>query len=342
VLALVQSAAHPGDTLAWEHVRMTPFAAVLAKEGVSTPEDLTRRLLGQIHGVGFERTVEAWVAAVEPLLAADDVFSRERARQLVDAARLFDATGSREVAEFVAFMERHTVRETEGAAVVRVMTIHKSKGLGFDVVLLPDLEGTRLDQTRGGLAVHKAPDRSVEWVMDPPPRLIAEHDPVLASHARVAEAEAGYEALSLFYVALTRAKRGLYVITKAPGDSTSRNYPRLLAATLAGGAEQAQVVDVGSLRLEGAWCEGGSRWHESAQATAARPPEIQPAVQITGGRVAMRRFQALRPSAHGGAFSPARLFSLQAGEAVGFGTAVHRLLAQVGTGRRPARRLERR
>lgn len=332
VLALVQVAAHPGDTLAWEHVGMTPFAAVLAREGMTSPEALTQRLLGQIHSRGFERTVESWVAAVEPQLAADDVFSRERARQLVDAARLFDATGSRDAAEFVAFMERHTVREPEGAAVVRVMTIHKSKGLGFDVVLLPDLEGTRLDQARGGLAVHKAPDRSVEWVLDPPPRLVAEHDPVLAGHRREAEAEAGYEALSLFYVALTRAKRGLYVITKAPGDSSSRNYPRLLAATLGAGNEQAREVAVGELRLEGAWSEGDPQWHASVETFPGRPAESPLPPTITSGRSSLPRFQALRPSAQGGTHNPARLFSLRAGDATGFGTAVHRLLAEVEWG----------
>jgi ATP-dependent helicase/nuclease subunit A len=331
VLALVQAAAHPGDTLAWEHVQMTPFAAVLMKEGVATPEALTWRLLGQIHGTGFERTVAGWVAAVEPYLAPEDAFSRERARQLVDAARLFDATGSREAAEFVAFMARHTVREPEGAAVVRVMTIHKAKGLGFDVVLLPDLEGTRLDQARGGLAVHKASDRSVEWVLDAPPKLIAEQDAVLAAHAREAEAEAGYEALSLFYVALTRAKRGLYLITKAPGESTSRNYPRLLAATLGAGAEQGREILIGGLRLEGAWSEGDPRWHE-AVAAASRPPETAVPVRIAGGHEAMRRFQTLRPSARGEDFAPARMFSLQGGDAAGFGTDVHRLLAQVEWG----------
>jgi hypothetical protein len=33
------------------------------------------------------------------------------------------------------------LREVETAGAIRVLTIHKSKGLGFDVVILPDLEG---------------------------------------------------------------------------------------------------------------------------------------------------------------------------------------------------------
>ena len=79
--------------------------------------------------------------------------SRERARQFTVAAGLFDATGSRDVAEFIQFMERYTVRDTDAAAVIRVMTIHKAKGLGFDCVVLPDLEGKILSERRAGLGV---------------------------------------------------------------------------------------------------------------------------------------------------------------------------------------------
>jgi ATP-dependent helicase/nuclease subunit A len=332
VLALLQAAAHPGDTLAWEHLQMTPFAAVLPGEGIRDREDLTRRVLGQIHALGFERTVAHWVNAVEPELEADDAFTRARGRLLVEAARRFDDTGGRAVAEFVAFMERHTIREPEGAAVVRVMTIHKAKGLGFDVVVLPDLEGTRLDQARGGLAVHKAADRSIEWVLDAPPRLIAQHDPVLAAHTREAEAEAGYEALSLLYVALTRAKRGLYVITGRPGESTSRNYPRLLADTL-GGAEAEIEIAIGDLHARGAWSDGDGTWHRSVAPAAAPAARKAPGPIATAP--ATRRFPSLRPSAQEEGVFAAGMFSLQRGAATAYGTTVHGLLAQVEWGPAP-------
>lgn len=333
LLALIQAAAHPGDTLAQEHVRMTPLGAVVAESGLATPERLTERVLGQIHAEGFERTLEFWARAVEPRLAADDAFSRERARQLVDAARLFDATGSREAAEFLAFAERHTVREPEGAAVIRVMTIHKSKGLGFDIVLAPDLEGTRLDQARRGLAVHKAADRSVEWVLEAPTRLIAQSDAVLAAHTREAEAEAGYEALSLLYVALTRAKRALYVITEPAGDSKSLNYPRVLAETLGGGGEEAGEVRVGALRLPGMWSAGEPDWLEKLAAPAAPATEREAAAVLAPAVSGSRRWAAVRPSARkAGVVAAESLFTLQGAVGADFGAAVHRLLAEVEWG----------
>lgn len=328
LLALVKAAAHPGDTLAREHVLMTPLAARLAEEGLAAPEVLTQRVLGQIHAEGFERTMDTWWRRLEPRLAVDDAFTRERARQFMAAAGLFDATGSRDVAEFIQFMERHTVREPDAVAVVRVMTIHKAKGLGFDVVILPDLEGTRLDGRRDGLAVQHAANRSVAWVLDLPGKLFAEQDAVLAAHLRAAEADAGYENLSLLYVAMTRAKRAMYLVTKPSGKSTSRNFPKLLAETL---GEAGESVGVGKLELAGAWAVGDADWHTRvAPPPVALPrtmelPRLDPAA---GSR--SRRLPARRPSDEkDGTIAAAPIFALGDRVSTEFGTQVHALLAEV-------------
>jgi ATP-dependent helicase/nuclease subunit A len=332
LLALLQAAAHPGNTLAWEHVQMSPLRDVLAAAGITQREDATRRVLAQVHEGGFERTIEAWLQPLEARLPADDVFSRGRGRQLAAAAARYDESGSRDVAEFIAFMERYVIRDAESAAMIRVMTIHKSKGLGFDVVLLPDLQGKRIDEKRPGLAVEKAADRTVEWILDLPPKLFHEADEVLARHVRAAEADACYEALSLLYVALTRAKRGMYVIVEPVGKSVSRNYPRLLAETL--GADE-QAVSVGGRSFPGVWASGDPNWFQAIQPTASSPvrsagPTLEP-IPDPEGRGGRR--EARRPSGQGEEPMPAaQIFSLEQAAAAEFGRAVHQLLAQVEWG----------
>ncbi|HEX2852089.1 MAG TPA: UvrD-helicase domain-containing protein [Opitutaceae bacterium] len=337
LLALVKAAAHPGDTLAHGHLRMTPLGDLLVAEGLAEPERLTRRLLGQIHAEGFERTMDFWLRRLEPRLAADDAFSRARGRQFIAAAGLFDATASRGIAEFIQFMESYTVRDAEAAAVVRVMTIHKAKGLGFDVVILPDLEGTKLDARRKGLAVQRAPDRSVEWVLDLPDRLFAEQDTVLAAHLRAAEADACYENLSLLYVAMTRAKRAMYVITKPPGKSASRNFPKLLAEALGG---ESATVRVGKQEFAGAFSEGDADWHTRI---APPTPEVRGAPEIgrldpaTVGK--SQRLPSRQPSDEKtGLLGGAQLFALTGGgsAAADFGDALHRLFAEVEWASDPA------
>jgi len=314
LLALFRAAAHPGDTAARELVKMTPLQPVLETEDCAADDALSERLLREIHADGFERTVEAWVRRLEPKLAPDDGFSRERGRQLAEAARLFDDTGSRDLAEFVQFVERHTVRDADTAAVVRVMTVHKAKGLGFDLVILPDLEGTRLAARRRGLAVQRARDRTVEWVLDLPPEAFFSQDEVLAGHVAAAEADACYEELAVLYVAMTRAKRAMYVITEAVGTSQSHNFPRLLQETL---GEK--------------WSSGDERWFEAIARGAQESAPVPGLATVVATR-ALRRPARTPSEARKAESAGPELFTMEGGGAAEFGRAVHALLAQVEWG----------
>jgi ATP-dependent helicase/nuclease subunit A len=194
--------------------------------------------------------------------------------------------------------------------VVQVMTIHKSKGLGFDVVLLPDLEGNSLStRRREGLAIQRAADRSVEWVMDLPAKLFHQHDPVLAAYVAEAEAEAAYEKLCLFYVAMTRAKRALYLITKPVSEkSKSDNFPRLLAETLGTAGAGGDIV-VGNWRGAGAYVEGTGDWFVATAIVAAgiteQPMRAGIEVLVTGVCVASSGAYALGDQGRRGEWSGA-------------------------------------
>ncbi|HEY9250044.1 MAG TPA: UvrD-helicase domain-containing protein, partial [Rariglobus sp.] len=333
VLALLKAAAHPGDRFAWEQVRMTPLAGVIATRIDGGEALLPRDVLQQIHAEGFARTVETWLRRLEPVIAADDVFSRERARQLTEAAQFFDATGSRDVAEFLQFAERHVVRDAETAAVVRVMTIHKSKGLGFDVVVLPDLEGNSLaTRRRDGLAVQRTADRAVEWILDMPPKLFHENDAVLSANVAEAEADAAYEKLCLFYVALTRAKRAMYLITKPAGmKSVSTNFPRLLAETLGTTAVSANPA-VGAWACDAVFAEGESRWFEAIPLIGEAPDHAGAETGIDGfpAGVGSVRHPARTPSGtKTGLVAGVALFGAGSSGAANFGTALHQAFAAV-------------
>jgi ATP-dependent helicase/nuclease subunit A len=221
------------------------------------------------------------------------------------------------------------VREADTAAVIRVMTVHKAKGLGFDLVILPDLEGTRLDSRREGLAVQRAADRSVDWVLDLPGKLFSAHDAVLAAQVHAAEDDACYENLSLLYVAMTRAKRAMYLITKPSGKSTSRNFPKLLAGTL---GEERVTVRVGKLELAGAFAEGDAAWHTRVEPAPVEKPAAAELARLDPAAVSKSpRLQARRPSDQKtGVLDAAKMFTLGGDQSgADFGRAVHALLAEV-------------
>lgn len=322
LLALLRVAAHPGDTLAWEHVQMTPLAHVLAAEDIRSGDALTVRLLTEIHALGFSGTLEAWLRRLAPVLAGDR-FSQERGEMLVAAAVEFDAEGSRDVADFLEFAARYTLRDADAAGVVRVMTVHKSKGLGFDLVILPDLEGKTLAARRDGLAVQKSAERVVEWVLDLPAKLFVERDPVLAAHLAAAEADAAYENLCLLYVAMTRAKRAMYIITEPIGaKSVSRNFPRLLRETLGETWTSAAT--------------GDPRWFETIAPPETRAEHGAGIVLLderAGDRMGaprIARHPARTPSAlKTGMLDGAQLFAFDGGRAADFGHTLHERLSEI-------------
>ncbi len=312
LLALLRAAAYPRDGFAGGHVAMTPVGRVIERLGWGEEDHWITQVLGEIEDLGFGGMLAAWVRRLEPELAPDDAFSRLRARQVVEAARRFDEGGGGPVAAFLRWMEAFTVRETDAPGVVRVMTVHKAKGLGFDVVIAPDLQGQSIDQRRRGLLVQRDAAQAVDWVLDTPAKLIVENDPALAELDRAERAEAAYEALCRLYVALTRAKRALYVVVQPSGKSQSRNLPKLLQRAL------------GEV-----WSAGDAEWWRSLPVIAKAEEGLDAGPVAAERRPARRaRLVARTPSEEGGAALEGRVwFSRSAGSRAERGTDVHALLA---------------
>jgi ATP-dependent helicase/nuclease subunit A len=146
-----------------------------------------------------------------------------------------------------------------------------------------------------------------------PGKIFYEHDPVLSEHVAAKEADAAYEALCKFYVAMTRAKRAMYVITKTVGSSGSRNFPKLLEQSLGEN-----------------WEDGDRAWY--AALTVVPPsdlglPGLMPLVESDAGRVA--RLPSRRPSDAKPGAKLISLFGREGEEAADFGTKVHELFETV-------------
>ncbi|MBX7208791.1 MAG: UvrD-helicase domain-containing protein [Verrucomicrobiaceae bacterium] len=333
LLSIFQCAAHPGDTLAWEHLRMTPFRAVLDAAEMNAGR-LASEVLRQVFDHGFEHALRRWLHALAQADVTLDAFSQQRAEAFALAARLFDDGGSRDIDEFLAYAGRYTVREPDTRSAVQVMTIHKSKGLTFDCVILPDLEGSSLTTVRRGIGVKRDKRRHVEWVFDLPPGDIVRADPVLATYREEREAEAAYEELCKFYVALTRAKHANYLIAAPrPASSTSKNFIQLLDLTLGGASARAATFGgvKANVVFETSTPSTSRRWFEAAAPQQQAPPvAAEPApvrrATFTGRERPVRR----TPSGSETAVVTARqLFSRGGRFARSYGTLVHAFFEQI-------------
>ncbi|HET7580305.1 MAG TPA: helicase-exonuclease AddAB subunit AddA [Bacillales bacterium] len=141
-------------------------------------------------------------------------------RALYDRARQYENTSFRGLFRFLRFVERMRDRGSDfGAAralgeqedVVRVMTIHKSKGLEYPVVFVAGLNKQfNFSDSRGKYMLHKELGFGTKYI-DPKLRISYPTLSMLAMK-RQSEMEMIAEEMRVFYVALTRAREKLYLI----------------------------------------------------------------------------------------------------------------------------------
>ncbi|MBB5350153.1 ATP-dependent exoDNAse (exonuclease V) beta subunit [Haloferula luteola] len=196
--------ANPADGMERGVVSMSPLNEALEERYGGFWQARWEGLCREVELLGFGGMLEGLVV---PLRDTISEFGYGRAMDVVRALEGFDAAGGGSAREALQTIEKLEVAQEPGAAAVQVMTMHKSKGLGFDVVILPEISDEQVPNA-GKFEMAEGPD----WLLQPPAQWVRQRVPELQdAEARWGEAQQ-YEALCLLYVALTRAKRGLYVL----------------------------------------------------------------------------------------------------------------------------------
>ncbi|CAB4244067.1 putative ATP-dependent exoDNAse (Exonuclease V) beta subunit (Contains helicase and exonuclease domains) [Methylacidimicrobium sp. AP8] len=210
VAAALQSLAHPADTLAKGWLDASPLGDRFRREW----EETGWRLL---HEKGFSGVVAEILGRLPGKL---DEFGQQRAGLLREMACRFDRTGSRDVERFLRFWREQPVRLSETTGSVQVMTVHKAKGLGFDVVVVTELE--RSLSVRADLLEVESAGGVAGRLLSPGKAVVAKIPALAAAWAKAREKEL-FERLCVLYVALTRARRELYVLAEAPRAGRRRS-----------------------------------------------------------------------------------------------------------------------
>jgi ATP-dependent exoDNAse (exonuclease V) beta subunit len=246
LMSLMRLANHPGDSLAHFHVIHSPLLpktdsgdSTDVLQQIATWTDayrLSEAVRAMLIARGFGHTLGVFSSILAPECHERD---QERLRQLIQLGYRYDAMGADNIFGFVEYIEQHKVA-LPGASKVRVMTIHQSKGLEFDAVFLPTLDQTISarpplyvpmygDRTKPPIGVTRYMNRGLQKYLSESWQIAFRE----FSNQQLAEA------LCVFYVALTRAKRALYLYT-APSSSSKKRWGSVLHSIFATAEQQSE------------------------------------------------------------------------------------------------------
>ncbi len=314
--------AHPADRLAIGHVMATPLGKVLG-EWSEHPKmiwhECRKRVL--LHGMaGLLQDLSAGLRKHEAL----NGFLEGRLAGIQRAALEYDESGRRDFDEWVALLETLKQREYSAEGALQVMTIHKAKGLEFDMVILPDLAGSVFDDpSKAGILEFKDDSGRTEGLLLSPGRKLLEADPQLRARFEAWSADQCYERFCNLYVGLTRAKHASYVLLpKAPAKpSSTRRYDLWIRAALG-------VSGLGAVTWNGRermtlHQAGDPEWfaHAASEQTAAPAPEPLPELGPAQPRRTRTSPSGEKKNSLQSAASPAGM---------AFGTEVHAAFEKIG------------
>ena len=232
VLSLLHLASHPGCKISRFHVATSPLSELVELPdwtddlaAAETAQNIRTRLMDD----GYGPTLQWLSEGVRTFCNQRDVL---RLQQVVAQGWLFDDSPSLNPADFVRMLEKSRLSRSETAQ-VRVMTIHQSKGLEFDIVILPELE-SRLFLTpsaaAGSASPGEAPDRVCVWRSKSVRSLLPES---LQNAFEQTMSRDVSEALCLLYVALTRAVHALHMfIPPMDSEKVPASFAGVLLASL--------------------------------------------------------------------------------------------------------------
>lgn len=222
------------------------------------------------------------------------------------------------IADFLAFWERQasklSIASPEGNDAIRIMTIHKSKGLEFPVVIFPFAEEdfSRNKQDKLWLDL---PDT----VLGIPKALVAKNkevetfSPEAAAVYTQRKEEELLDNINVLYVAMTRAEEQLYVISAENRTNKGELPSNLSSFFLAFFESKGYSLDQGKVRFGEAMRRSIP---EAVSGTSLVIPKVKALFSPSNIKIAQRE---------------SLMWNTKQGDAIAYGNLVHELLASVTT-----------
>ena len=218
---------HPSDRYCSAILRESPLYQTLKEEHEKHLSWSAWR--NKLERVGYAAVLSEIATKLTPVSAGQDATIKE----WITAAMEFDSTGGT-TEEWLLFIESRSRMDNPPKSYIHIMTMHKSKGLEYDAVILPMLGSTSLSHTaRMSCLIARNNRNEVSGILLPPGNDDQRQAwPQLEPHIEVWKQKQLKEARNLLYVALTRAARANYILVNGKTLSGNKDEAATFGAML--------------------------------------------------------------------------------------------------------------
>lgn len=173
-----------------------------AEGATATEKHLAADWQNRLAAKGYKATLQELLQLVDK-----DAYDETTARTWLQAAQDFDISGG-DAAAWIRFIRQRSYQSIPPKNSIQIMTMHKSKGLEFDAVILPFVGAKNVDDTQK--LKHFRSGKSI--LLSPGGDNQRQGIPELAPFVEDWRAERRTEEYNLLYVAVTRAKSALFLL----------------------------------------------------------------------------------------------------------------------------------
>ncbi len=225
---------HPDDTIARFHILSSPLAKTfgLSESNFQAKDLPLRRIVQEMRmkliGSGYGDLLSEWANTLEPHCTSREWF---RVGQLIEKSYAFSAADHLRTSDLIQWVKTQKVADPT-SALINVMTFHKSKGLEFDIVILPDLDFDRGMEPRYVVG-RQSPTEPIDLVCRYMNKSTRGQLPSEFNKAFDDQLQGSiHEMLCTMYVALTRAKHAMHMIVQPDQHAKRKTAAGLIMAAL--------------------------------------------------------------------------------------------------------------
>lgn len=262
LLSLFKIIHHPGDTIALGMIELSPLLNFLPNEnGKLKLEEIINMLVEELCLLGFVGFTVKWANIIKEKVLKNNSKSHElRLDQTVYAAEFY-RNDKPDVISFIKHIENYKIPVKTNDKCVQIITVYKAKGLEYDMVILPKLSirhGILNAQIHEGIQILKDENTNQEFALLLPPRDIASANSLLKEKIEKLDFKYCYEQLCVLYVALTRAKKAMYVFSEPDSEKSKTIHLSTITNRLLGNKTIANQSTITALPL--IYEHGNSEW----------------------------------------------------------------------------------